>query len=78
MEKLWSVYLILSEMPQLNIDVQQFCSSAISPVGGDISRVILTVHYDSQQAVKQRLQALVSTGDDFVEDLVVKQQILYT
>lgn len=31
--------------------------------------MILTVHYDCEQAVKQRLEALVSAGDDFVEDL---------
>lgn len=29
----------------------------------------LTVHHDGEQAVEQRVEALVSTGDDFVEDL---------
>lgn len=30
---------------------------------------VLTVHDDGEQAVEQRLEALVSAGDDFVKDL---------
>lgn len=39
------------------------------PPGGSICTVILTVHYDGEQAVEQRLETLMSAGDDFVEDL---------
>lgn len=39
--------------------------------------MILTVHYDCEQAVKQRLEALVTTGDDFVEDLNMKSKKEY-
>lgn len=39
------------------------------PPEGSICTVILTVHYDGEQAVEQRLETLVSAGDDFVEDL---------
>lgn len=44
------------------------------PPGGAVSHVTLTVHYDCEQAVKQRLEPLVSTGDDFVEDLHVEKE----
>lgn len=44
-------------------------SSVAPPPGGSICTVILTVHYDGEQAVEQRLETLVSAGDDFVEDL---------
>lgn len=44
-------------------------SSVAPPPGGSICSVILTVHYDGEQAVEQRLETLVSAGDDFVEDL---------
>lgn len=48
-----------------------FGSSPIWSPGRDKSAVILTVHYDGEQAVEERLETLVSTGDDFVEDLNV-------
>lgn len=50
------------------------CSSPVWPPGSDISSVILTVHDDCEQAVKQRLEALVSAGDDLVEDLNTKSK----
>lgn len=49
------------------------CSSPVWPPESDISSVILTVHYDCEQAVEQRLEALVSAGDDFVENLNTKK-----
>lgn len=49
------------------------CSSPVWPPESDISSVILTVHYDCEQAVKQRLEALMSAGDDFVENLNTKK-----
>lgn len=36
--------------------------------------MILTVHYDGEEAVEQRLEALVSTCDDFMEDLQMKHK----
>lgn len=39
-----------------------------------LSLVILTVHNDGEQAVKQRLEVLVSAGDDFVEDLNTQRE----
>lgn len=51
--------------------------SPVRPPGGDISSVILTVHYDSEQAVQQRLEAMVSAGDHLVEDLKTKSDLAH-
>lgn len=46
------------------------CGYSVGPsLKGRFALSVLTVHDDGEQTVEQRLEALVSAGDDFVKDL---------